>query len=344
MRFVSVIELTPAQWVETLSVIAILGGAVVVALVVPRLVGALLRWTVGASGASGAGDLVMRTLHGPVGALIVVQALFLALRRLSYLQNDWHVVERAWLASTIVVLVYGAQRLIVPLTQWYADRSEAGGSRLHSLPPLQRALRGVIWVTGVLVVLATVGIEISPLLAGLGLGGFAVALALQPMLANVFASSYLLSDQSIRIGDAIEVQGGPSGVIEDIGWRATRIRSLDHNLVIVPNSVLAQATMTNFDAAAAETDVTLVLHVSVEEDLALVEDACLDELSRLCDEEPGLVVSSAPISFRYQGVEEGKAEILLRIRATSWREVANLRHRMILRLHSRLQSEGIRLV
>jgi small-conductance mechanosensitive channel len=193
-------------------------------------------------------------------------------------------------------------------------------------------------------ILATVGIEISPLLAGLGLGGLAVALALQPLLANIFASSYLLSDQSIRIGDAIQVQGGPSGTIEDIGWRATRIRSSDHNLVIVPNAVLAQATMTNFDANAPATDVTLTIRVSAEDDLEAVEEACLDELSRLCEEATDLVIADAPPSFRYQAVVDGKVEVLLRIRAASWREVGDLRHRMIVRIHGRLQSEGVALV
>ncbi|RLT38779.1 MAG: mechanosensitive ion channel family protein [Chloroflexi bacterium] len=336
----SALQLTSDQWTETLIAIAILGIAILVALVVPRLIAALLRRCIGTSGAT---DLAVRTLHGPLGVLIVVQTFFVVLRRLSYLHNGWHMVDRAWIAFTIIVVVYGLQRLIVPLTQWYANRSVATRAKLHSLPPLQRALRVVIWVAGFLMVLATLGIEISPLLAGLGLGGLAVALALQPMLANIFASSFLLSDQSIRIGDAIQVQGGPSGTIEDIGWRATRIRSADNNIVLVPNSVLAQATMTNFDSTTPETDVLLVLHVSTAEDLVAVQDACLDEMSRMCDEESELVAGGGSIAFRYQGVEAGKAEIQLRVRATSWRDAADVRHRMILRIHSRLLSEGVTL-
>ena len=337
----SALELTADQWVETLTAVAILGVAVLIALIVPRLVVALLgRFTA----RSGAGDLVARALRGPIGTLIVVQAFFLVLRRLSYLHDGWQIVERAWLATTIVVLIYAAQRVVVPLTRWYAGDTSTGRSRIHSLPPLQRALRAVIWAAGALMVLATVGIEITPLLAGLGLGGLAVALALQPLLANIFASSYLLSDQSIRIGDAVQVQGGPTGEIEDIGWRATRIRSTDNNLVIVPNSVLAQATMTNFDATAPATDVALTLFVSAQEDLGVVEAACTDELTRLCEEASDLVVEGAPVSFRYVGFLEGKVEVTMRIRAASWREVGPLRHRMIPRIHSRLQSEGIVLV
>ena len=350
MPSVNAIPLTPAQWVETATAFAIFGGAVILAVAIPAVIGALVRRSPG-SGAREAGEMAVRALRGPLGALLVVQGLFIALRRLSYLDGDREVIDRAWLGVTIAVVTYAAQRVVARLMTWYAERSQrdehagAGRSRIGSLPPLRRAVTAAIWILGGLVVLATLGVQISPLLAGLGLGGFAVALALQPLLANVFASSYLLSDQSIRVGDAIQVQGGPSGVIEDIGWRATRIRTGEHNLVIVPNSVLAQATMTNFDATAPETDVTLVLHVSVEDDLARVEEACLDELSRLCDAATTLVArepgAPAPISFRYQAIDEGRAEILLKVRAASWRAVGELRHLMILRLHSRLRSEGI---
>ena len=290
--------------------------------------------------------MVVRALRGPVGVLVMVQALFIALRSLSYLSDYHHLLQRAWLAGTITVLIYATQRVLARLTQWYGERSVRGQSRIdpRTVPLLRRAINVVIWVVGGLIVLDTVGIQISPLLAGLGIGGLAVALALQPMLANVFASSYMLSDRSIHVGDAIQVQNGPSGIIEDIGWRATRIRSVDHNLVIVPNSVLAAATVTNFDASAPDTDVTLVLRVSGAEDLAAVEAACLDELTRLCEEALGLVVEGAPVSFHYQALADGKAEVLLRIRAASWREVDDLRHRMIMRIHSRLQSEGVSLV
>ncbi|MGE3856878.1 MAG: mechanosensitive ion channel family protein [Dehalococcoidia bacterium] len=339
----SAIPLTPAEWVETFTAIAIFTGAVVLAIVVPAIVAALVR---GRNGGAEVGEMVVRALRGPVGAFILVQAFFIALRTLSYLRDEWHLIERGWLAASILVLTYAIQRVVARLTLWYAGRSVQGRSRIdaRTVPLLRRAFNVVIWVVGGLIVLDTVGIQISPLLAGLGIGGLAVALALQPMLANVFASSYMLSDRSIHVGDAIQVQGGPAGIIEDIGWRATRIRSLDHNLVIVPNSVLAASTVTNFDASTPDTDVTLTLRVSGKDDLAAVEAACVEELTRLCEEADGLVLAGAPVSVRFQAIVDGKAELLLRIRAASWREVNDLRHRMIVRIQSRLQAEGVSLV
>jgi len=336
--------LTPAEWVETATAVAIFGAAIILAWLLPLAIGAAVRRTAGAGGRE-MGETVARALRGPLGVLVLVQAFFIAVSTLSYLRGERATIDRVWLAATITVVVYGAQRVVARLTQWYVERA-AGGRRpldARSLPLLRRALNVAIGLVGGLVVLDTFDIQISPLLAGLGLGGLAVALALQPLLANVFASSYLLSDQSIRVGDAIAVQGGPSGIIEDIGWRATRLRSHDHNLVIVPNSVLAQATMTNFDVTTPETDATLVLRVSTQQDLAEVETTCLDELARLCAEATALVATDAPVSFRYTAVQDGHAEILVKVRAASWREVPELRHRMIIRLHSRLLADGLAL-
>lgn len=349
MPSVNAILLTLVRSVEQAIAIALLVSAVALA--------SWIVWSRAGNGVREAVEVVVRELRGPLG-LLLIALLAIPPLLLPYFDGDRQVLRSTWLVVTIAVLTYAAQRVVARLMQWYAERSTRdrlagpGRSWVHSLPPLRRAATAAIWVAGGLVTLAALGVQISPLLAGLGIGGFALALALQPLLTNVFASSYLLSDQSIRIGDAIQVQGGPSGVLEDIGWRATRIRTDDHNVVIIPNSVLAQATITNFDTTAPETDVTLVLRVSVGADLARVEGACLDELSQLCAEATGLVASTAgggaPISFRYQaigeGKDEGKAEILLKVRAASWRAVGELRHRMILRLHRRLQAEGIALV
>ena len=333
---------TPEQQAETVRAIAIFGGAVILAWVVPTLIAMLMRR---GRGDAEIGSTVMRAIRGPLGGLLIVQALFIALHTLSYLQSESHAIDRVWFSFTVAVFAYAIQRVAARLLQWYAERSVRGDTRIdaRSLPILRRALNVAIWLVSGLLILDALGVQISPLLAGLGLGGLAVALALQPMLANVFASSYLLSDQSIRVGDAILVQGGPSGTIEDIGWRATRIRTLDHDLVIIPNSVLAQSTMTNFDAAAPETDVTLTLSVPIAADLELVERACLDELARLCEEARDVVVASVPPSFHYEGIDAARVRILVRVRVDSWRAVADLRHRMILRLHSRMRAEGVSL-
>ncbi len=335
--------LTRAEWLETVAA----AGTVLGALVVAALVSAIMRWAVHRYTQATEvelDDTVVRALRLPAVVLIVLQGVALAASSLSYLAPHADLLRRLWLAATLAVLVIALQRVASRLLTWYAGRPSTGrGTRVdaRSLPMLRRVVSLAVWLAGGLVVLSTLGIEISPLLAGLGLGGLAVALALQPLLTNVFASSYMLSDQSIRIGDHVEMQGGPAGDIEDIGWRATRIRAGGHQIVIVPNATLASAVVTNFDTGGGAGDVEVVLRVGAGEDLQVVEAICRAELTRLRDEMPA-VASGEPL-VQYEAFEAGSVRMLLKLRATTWRDVGRIRHEMIRSVHQRLRAEGIEL-
>jgi small-conductance mechanosensitive channel len=91
-------------------------------------------------------------------------------------------------------------------------------------------LKGTILVIGLLMILSVIGISITPLITTLGVGGLAVALALQDTLANLFAGIHILMEKSIRIGDFIKLETGQEGYVEDITWRTTRIRMLPNNV------------------------------------------------------------------------------------------------------------------
>src|SRR6202050_4793744 len=105
----------------------------------------------------------------------------------------------------------------------------------------------VVVILGVLVVLRVIGIEITPLLTALGVGGLAVALALQDTLSNLFGGFYVTVAGQIRLGDYVRLNSGEEGYISDISWRRTTIRGLSNNLVIVPNATMAKATITNYN-------------------------------------------------------------------------------------------------
>ena len=100
-------------------------------------------------------------------------------------------------------------------------------------------------VIGGLVLLGHLGITITPILTALGIGGLAVALALQDTLSNLFAGFHLLADRPVSVGDVVRLENGMEGVVEDIGWRSTRIRQPGEDLIIVPNAKLAQGILTN---------------------------------------------------------------------------------------------------
>jgi small-conductance mechanosensitive channel len=109
----------------------------------------------------------------------------------------------------------------------------------------QALIRTFVIVVGGLVLMGHLGIAITPLLTALGIGGVAVALALQDTLSNLIAGFHLLADTPVRVGDAVRLENGMEGNVEDIGWRSTRIRQSNDDLIVVPNAKLAQSIVTN---------------------------------------------------------------------------------------------------
>ncbi len=333
--------LTRAEWGET----AIALGLVLLAAAAGRLLTMALRWGVHRVTRASHRDLdeaLAGALRGPVVLLVFAQALFFALRTLSYLGPHRPRVDQVWVAATVAVVTFATQRIVSRLLTWYTGRSSVAGGRLdsRSAPLLRRAAGVVIVLAGAMIVLDTLGIQISPLLAGLGIGGLAVALALQPLLANLFASSYMLSDASVRVGDQIEVAGGPSGRVEDIGWRATRLRNGDNNIVIVPNSLLAGSVVTNYSAGDPTMDARVELGLPYTADLARVVELLTAEARRVRDEEPGAAPGSEPV-VRLTRFADANIEVVVRVRAQSFADAAALRHVLMQRMHARLIAEGI---
>ncbi|MEM4267612.1 MAG: mechanosensitive ion channel family protein, partial [Candidatus Woesearchaeota archaeon] len=158
--------------------------------------------------------------------------------------------------------------------KWYEKeiaiktKSDIDDRYLHII---RRGINILIFVIAVLITLAKLGIEITPLLAGLGIGGLAVALALQDSLSNFFSGVYTMTDRSIKIGDYIETDSNIKGIIKDISWRTAKIQQLDGNLVIVPNSKLAQSIVTNYDAIDKSMALVVPVGVSYDSDLDKVE-------------------------------------------------------------------------
>ncbi len=122
-------------------------------------------------------------------------------------------------------------------------------------------VKGTIMMIGILIILTVLGISITPLITALGVGGLAVALALQDTLANLFAGIHILMEKSIRIGDFIKLESGQEGFVEDITWRTTRVKMLPSNMVIIPNGVLAKSIVTNY--YLPEKRMSLLIPVSV---------------------------------------------------------------------------------
>lgn len=164
----------------------------------------------------------------------------------------------------VIAAVFFLDRIITGSINHYSDKS----SLLQSSRPIVKGIsRSFVFGIGVLVLLGTLGISITPLIASLGIGSLAVALALQPTLENFFSGVQLLVDRPIRVGDFIELDSGEQGFVEKIGWRSTWIKMLPNNTVIMPNSVLSESKIINYFYPSREMPVSVEVGVHYDSDL-----------------------------------------------------------------------------
>ena len=296
-------------------------------------------------------DQLVNSLKRPIFFVIIGQGIFIAIDSIGSLFEYQSYINNLWMTFNVAISLLILRRTFDSFISWYEaeyifNPSFTGSSKLQifinrsNLPIIKRVVNFVSWLAAFLILLTMMGISISPLLAGLGIGGFAFALAVQPILSNVIASSYMLSDSSVRVNDFIEIAGGPTGWVEDIGWRATRLRTFDNNLIMIPNSHLADATVTNFDAVDSPMDVKVETGVAYESNLQTVEQVCLDELSKIVAENDQAVQTRQPL-FLFTEFGDSNINFLVKIRAVNRRDVGSLKHIVIKRLHQRLDDENI---
>jgi small-conductance mechanosensitive channel len=205
----------------------------------------------------------------------------------------------------------------------------------------QTATRLSVLTIGGLVVVSSLGVSITPLLTALGVGGLAVALALQDSLANFFAGAHLLADQPVRVGDYIKLDSGAEGYVLDIGWRSTRIRMLANNVVIVPNQTLARAIITNYDLPEPRMSLLIPLSVSYDVDPGHLERVVREEAATAAGEVPGLLADPPAFVRFIPGFGAHSLDFTLICQVATFVDQYLVQHELRKRLLSRFRAEGI---
>ncbi|EEG76212.1 mechanosensitive ion channel family protein [Dethiobacter alkaliphilus] len=211
---------------------------------------------------------------------------------------------------------------------------------LPSTTLLFNVTRTVIFVIGGLVALNTLGISVVPILTALGVGGLALALALQDTLSNLFAGLQILASRQIRLGDYIQLESGEEGYVADLTWRNTTIRAMANNMLIIPNSKVAANRITNFNLPSKEMSVLVEVGVNYASDLEKVEEVTLDVARQTIQEVEGAQKDFDPLIL-YRSFGESSINFIVILRANEFVKQFALVHEFVKRLHQRYNQEKI---
>jgi small-conductance mechanosensitive channel len=249
---------------------------------------------------------------------------------------------RMLVGQAVFVFVAGSVTLVAAgLASRGVDRYSA---LLATAVPATGLTKNIAWAAtataGGLVILNGLGLSITPMLAALGVGGLAVALALQEPLANFFAGVFVTLARQIRVGDYVRLDSGQEGYIVDFSWRSTRLRMLANNLVVVPNAKLAQAIVVNHHLPSEDLAVLVEVGVEYSSDLRHVERVVMEVGREIMTTVTGGVPDFEPF-IRYHTFADSSVNFTVILRAREFVDQYLIKHEFIKLLHTRFREEAI---
>ncbi|HVT46256.1 MAG TPA: mechanosensitive ion channel family protein [Vicinamibacterales bacterium] len=235
--------------------------------------------------------------------------------------------------SVTMALASVASRLVAA----YGPRASPGAP-VSALS--QNVVRIVILALGALVIIRSFGYDITPWLTALGVGGLAVALALQDPLSNLFAGIFIAIAADVRIGDYVRLDSGAEGYIADLTWRSTRLRQLGDNLVIVPNAKIAQAVVTNFSRPSRDMGIGVEVTLDPTVDLDVAEKTALRVAGEVMSSVAGGVPAAEP-SVRFQTFTDTGVRMAVGVRVRAFADQFLVKHELVKHLHAAFTREGV---
>ncbi len=284
-------------------------------------------------------DILVRSLDLPLTLLIFVSGGLVVKKMIPGIaeldMNNY--IAMSFKAATIVATVLFVDRFLNSFLK------ECGGQLeiLRASGGIVRALaRTAVICIGFLVLVDSFGVSITPILASLGVGSLAVALALQPTLESLFAGMEIIVDKPILEGHFIKLESGEEGYVYKIGWRSTWIRLPPNNIVIIPNKSLVNARITNYCYPTPETAIPVEVGVHYRSDLDHVERVTKEVAREVLRSVPGGVAEFEPV-VRFHTLADFSINFSVVLRAKEYTEGSTLKHEFIKRLHQRYAKEGI---
>jgi len=194
-----------------------------------------------------ADDMAAEALVNPLSLVLPVAGIYLALRTLLSVEPTWlDQTDRVFKVGLIFVITWAVFRMLDAVNVLLLEMTAKTDSRLDDqiVPLLRKVAKTFVAILAFILIAQNLGYSVSGLLAGLGIGGLALAMASKDTLANLFGSIMILLDRPFHIGDWVTFPGG-DGVVEEIGLRSTRVRTFAKTVISIPNQALANATVEN---------------------------------------------------------------------------------------------------
>jgi small-conductance mechanosensitive channel len=283
-------------------------------------------------------DALVALFESALSPLLLVGVLVASLNLFPLSAKLIAVLNRIlYLAVLALALYYGAKVVQLLLAHWLSGKE----SRQSLADPARFLTRVIFAAFGIMILADNLGVSLTAVWTTLGVGSLAVALALQDTLSNFFAGVYIRLDNPVRVGDYVKLDSGDAGFVTELTWRSTRIRTLPNNIVVVPNSKLASAILTNYSLPEPQMSLTISIGVSYQCDPDHVERVLIEEATRAAGHIEGFLADPAPFVRFIPGFGESSLDFTLICRVGTFVDQYLVQHELRKRIFARFRREGI---
>jgi small-conductance mechanosensitive channel len=314
---------------------AVVIGGIIAGFIFEKIILAFIKRKLGKT--SPHAVITVGSMKGLIILLFVIIGLYVDIEIVTMTPRLHDFLSSVLLVLVIFSVTFVVVRLSTGFIKVYSSKNEGV---LPSTSIFVNITSILIYIIGLMVILQTLGISITPILTALGVGGLAVALALQDTLANLFSGLSLIASGKIKTGDYVEVEGGYAGYVVDITWRYTAIRVLPNNIVVIPNKKLAESIVTNYYLPEEQMSVLVDVGVSYGSDLHKVERVTIEVAKDIMKTVKGGIPEHEPF-IRYKEFGDSSINFSVILRAKEFTDKFLIKHEFIKSLTDCYRQEGI---
>lgn len=283
-------------------------------------------------------DVFFKAIESHIVLWFFLISLNIASTSIPFLSDEYlGYLSKIIVAIIILSITLAASQIGVGVLDYWAEKQ---GTDLPSTTIFVNLARIIIISVGVLIILQSIGISITPLLTAMGVGGLAISLALKDTLSDFFAGLHILLSQKVKPGDFIELDSGYMGYVQNITWRHTTLMERTNNEVTVPNSKISAAIVKNYDKGDPSFSIRVPISVSYESDLEHVVKVTQEVASTVVNDIDGANEDS-PAVVRYFQFGPSSIDLKVYFRGKKYGDQHLIIDEFIRRIHKRFQSENI---
>jgi MscS family membrane protein len=290
-------------------------------------------------------DLLVHSLGAPLVMLAFFIPLFLAIQHAIYLypEYQWITDSKILVSVYIIVSTWIIATFVDGFLRTYgialAEKTETDlDDRIVDI--LKKIARYIIWFTGLMYVFSTFNINITPLIAGAGIMGIAIALAAQDLFSNFFGGAVIITDQPFKVGDRVLINDVLGDVIH-IGPRSTRIITLDSDIVTMPNTKIATSIVHNYSMPNPQVRIQIPVAVSAASDIAEVKRVLGEITDEAVKNRPDIIARDPKPAVYLMKMDKSTMTFMVHVYASGFLYNNSIQDYINTRIIERFRSEGI---